>query len=132
MATSSRRRGFPVTIALQWAGGLSFVNDTAGQSRFERSVFDGNMSSSVGLAREAGEALNRIDARVQETVGVVMHIAEVTREQSAASQEIARLVERIAQAAEGTNERALGNQQRAQELEHLADELQAQLSRFTT
>ncbi|HOI51477.1 MAG TPA: methyl-accepting chemotaxis protein [Azonexus sp.] len=92
----------------------------------------GNMSSSVGLAREAGEALNSIDARVQETVGVVMHIAEGTREQSAASQEIARLVERIAQAAEGTNERALGNRQRAQELEHLADELQAQLSRFTT
>jgi methyl-accepting chemotaxis protein len=92
----------------------------------------GNMSSSVGLAREAGEALNSIDARVQETVGVVMHIAEGTREQSAASQEIARLVERIAQAAEGTNERALGNRQRAQELEHLANELQAQLSRFTT
>jgi len=92
----------------------------------------GNMSSSVGLAREAGDALDTIEARVQETVGVVMHIAEGTREQSAASQEIARLVERIAQAAEGTNERALGNRQRAQELERLADELQAQLSRFTT
>ncbi|WP_374327409.1 methyl-accepting chemotaxis protein [Azonexus sp.] len=92
----------------------------------------GNMSSSVGLAREAGEALNSIDARVQETVGVVMHIADGTREQSAASQEIARLVERIAQVAEGTNERAISNRQRAQELEHLANELQAQLSRFTT
>ena len=61
-----------------------------------------------------------------------MHIADGTREQSAASQEIARLVENVAQAAEGTNERALGNRQRAQALERLAAELQAQLSRFTT
>ena len=92
----------------------------------------GNMSGSVELAREAGESLSTIDQRAEQTVDVVMHIADGTREQSAASQEIARLVERIAQATEGTNERALGNRQRAVELERLAAELQAQLSRFTT
>ena len=91
-----------------------------------------NMSGSVELAREAGESLTTIDERAEQTVSVIMHIADGTREQSAASQEIARLVENIAQAAEGTNERALGNRQRAQELERLAAELQAQLSRFTT
>jgi methyl-accepting chemotaxis protein len=91
----------------------------------------GNMSSSVELARDAGDSLTTIEGRVEETVGVVMQIADGTREQSAASQEIARLVERIAQAAEGTNERALANRQRAEDLERLADELQAQLSRFS-
>ncbi|WP_043421944.1 methyl-accepting chemotaxis protein [Azonexus hydrophilus] len=91
-----------------------------------------NMTGSVELAREAGESLTTIDERAEQTVSVIMHIADGTREQSAASQEIARLVEHIAQAAEGTNERALGNRQRAHELERLAAELQAQLSRFTT
>ena len=46
--------------------------------------------------------------------------------------EIARLVENIAQAAEGSNSRALHNSERAQNLQRLAADLQGQLARFTT
>ncbi|HSG23730.1 MAG TPA: Cache 3/Cache 2 fusion domain-containing protein [Azonexus sp.] len=91
-----------------------------------------NMSESVGLARDAGDSLRIIDQRAQETVEVVNGIADSTREQSAASQEIARLVENIAQAAEGSSSRAVKNTERAQNLQRLSAELQAQLSRFTT
>jgi methyl-accepting chemotaxis protein len=89
-----------------------------------------NMSGSVELAQKAGESLHTIDSHAEQTVGVVLHIADGTREQSAAGQEIARLVERIAQAAEGANDRARSNRQQASELERLSAELQAQLSRF--
>lgn len=91
-----------------------------------------NMSGSVSLAREAGEALQSVDHGAQTTVDVVHGIADSTREQSAASQEIARLVEQIAQAAEGSNLRAQSNSERAQNLQRLAAELQSQLSRFQT
>ena len=91
-----------------------------------------NMSGSVGMARQAGDSLEIIDQRAQQTVEVVHGIADSTREQSSASQEIARLVENIAQAAEGSNSRAMRNSERAQNLQRLAADLQAQLSRFTT
>ena len=91
-----------------------------------------NMGGSVELAREAGDSLLTIDQHAEDTVGVVQGIAESTREQSAASQEIARLVENIAQAAEGSNSRAIENAERARALQQLAGELQAQLARFTT
>lgn len=91
-----------------------------------------NMAGSVGLAREAGVALATIDERAQQTVLVVQGIADSTREQSSASQEIARLVETIVQSAEGSSSRAVRNSDRAQNLQHLSAELQAQLSRFTT
>ncbi|UCV31516.1 methyl-accepting chemotaxis protein [Ferribacterium limneticum] len=91
-----------------------------------------NMSGSVGMARQAGDSLEIIDQRAQQTVEVVHGIADSTREQSSASQEIARLVENIAQAAEGSNSRAMRNSERAQNLQRLAADLQAQLARFTT
>lgn len=91
-----------------------------------------NMSGSVGLAREAGESLLAIDQHAQETVEVVQGIADRTREQSAASQEISRLVENIAQSADGSNSRAQQNSGRAQNLQNLASDLQSRLARFTT
>lgn len=91
-----------------------------------------NMSGSVALARDAGEALTAIDERARQTVDVVQSIAHSTREQSSTSQEIARLVENIAQMAEGSSSRAVQNTERARNLQGLAAELQTQLSRFTT
>ena len=63
---------------------------------------------------------------------MVHGIADSAREQSSASQEIARLVETIAQAAAASSNRAALNSERAQNLLRLAAELQAQLSRFET
>ena len=91
-----------------------------------------NMGESVEMAREAGDSLATIDEKSQQTVDVVQGIADSTREQSAASLEIARLVENIAQATEGSNTEAATNSARAEDLQHLSAELQSQLSRFTT
>jgi methyl-accepting chemotaxis protein len=91
-----------------------------------------NMSESVSLARNAGQSLATIDNQAQQTVDTVQSIADSTREQSAASQEIARLVENIATMAEGSSGRAVKNSERAQNLQRLAAELHAQLARFTT
>ena len=109
----------------------AILQETSGAVQRMQTV-SANMADSVGLARDAGDSLRTIDQRTQETVEVVHGIADSTREQSAASQEIARLVENIAQAAEGSSDRAMQNTERAQNLQRLSAELQAQLSRFTT
>ncbi|HEX6735074.1 MAG TPA: methyl-accepting chemotaxis protein [Azonexus sp.] len=109
----------------------AILGETAGAVERMQAV-SANMGGSVGLAREAGEALGTIDGRARETVLVVQGIAESTREQSSATQEIARLVETIVQAAEGSSSRSVRNSERAQNLQRLAAELQAQLARFTT
>src|SRR5574343_262057 len=111
---------------------VSAILDETGRAVGRMQGLSANMSGSVDMARQAGESLETIDQHAQETVEVVHGIADSTREQSSASHEIARLVENIAQAAEGSNNRALLNSQRAQNLLQLAAELEAQLSRFTT
>ncbi len=114
------------------ASTVSAILEETGRAVQRMQSVSANMSGSVGLAREAGDSLQTIDQRAQETVAVVQGIADSTREQSAASQEIARLVENIAQSAEGSSARAQRNSERAEELQRLAAELQAQLSRFRT
>ena len=111
---------------------VSAILDETGRAVQRMQSVSANMSGSVDMARQAGESLQIIDQRAQETVEVVQGIADSTREQSSASQEIARLVENIAQAAEGSNSRALQNSDRAQNLQRMADDLHAQLARFTT
>lgn len=91
-----------------------------------------NMAGSVQLARDAGSSLATIDEHAEQTVLTVQSIAENTREQSASSQEIARLVENIAQMAEGSSGRAIRNAERAENLQQLAAELRTQLARFST
>lgn len=91
-----------------------------------------NMDGSVSMAREADSALATIDQHALETVSVVQGIAASTREQSAASHEIARLVEQIAEMAESSSHQAETNTARAQRLQTLSAELQAQLSQFKT
>lgn len=108
------------------------ILEETGRAVQRMQVVSSNMSESVGLARAAGESLANIDERASLTVETVHSIADSTREQSSASQEIARLVEHIAQAAQGSNSRAQSNSERAQNLQRLSAELQAQLSRFST
>ena len=90
----------------------------------------GEMNQGVGLARATGDALTKIDTQAERTRVTVSTIAEGTQEQSAASQEIARLIERIAQAAEENAATAGGNASEAESLQRLADELQGMLARF--
>lgn len=91
-----------------------------------------NMSGSVAMAKEAGDALETIDQRASETVSVVEEIAVRTREQSAASQNIAHLVEQIASMAETASRQAETNSTHASQLQRLSEDLRTQLSRFQT
>ncbi|WP_303783987.1 methyl-accepting chemotaxis protein [Azovibrio restrictus] len=90
------------------------------------------MDEGVGLAREAGEALSEIDQKAERVVLVVHEIANSTREQSAASQDIARSVENIAQMAESNTDVAERNAQSTQHLQGLSRHLQDALARFRT
>ena len=84
------------------------------------------------MAKEAGDALETIDQRASETVSVVEEIAVRTREQSAASQNIAHLVEQIAEMAETASRQAETNSTHASQLQRLSEDLRSQLSRFQT
>jgi len=108
----------------------AILSETSGAVSRMQSV-SGSMSESVDLAREAGVALAGIESHAQQTVGVVHGIADSTRQQSTASQEISRLVGAVAQVAEGNSGRAALNRERAEQLQRLANDLQARLSRFS-
>ena len=84
----------------------------------------------VKLADEAAEALEKINAQTLEAVASVNAIASATREQQAASSDIARNVERIAQMTEESGAAAHDNAGAAQNLERLATGLQTRVSRF--
>jgi len=88
------------------------------------------MGGGVELARATGESLAQIDAQAERALLTVRGIADGTREQSAASQEIARLIERIAEMAEENTATAANNASQAESLQRLADELQGMLARF--
>ena len=107
---------------------VNAILEETGRAVERMQTVSADMHGSVILAQEAGEALHRVDLGAQATVDVVHDIAGSTREQSAASQEIARLVEEIAHAADDSNHRAQTNSARAQNLHRLATELQGQLS----
>ncbi|MDD2742047.1 MAG: Cache 3/Cache 2 fusion domain-containing protein [Rhodocyclaceae bacterium] len=111
---------------------VTAILDETGHAVARMQAVSGNMAGSLGLAREAGNALQQVDEGAKATVGVVRGIADSTREQSAASQEIARLVEQIAQTAESGNHRAQANSEQAHRLQNLATELAGQMARFRT
>jgi methyl-accepting chemotaxis protein len=84
----------------------------------------------VKLADEAAAALEKINAQTLEAVASVNAIASATREQQAASSDIARNVERIAQMTEESGAAAHHSADAAHNLERLATGLQARVGRF--
>lgn len=85
----------------------------------------------VKLADDAAAALEKIKAQALEAVESVNAIAAATREQQAASSDIARNVERIAQMTEENGTAAGENAESARHLDELASGLQARVGRFT-
>ncbi|MCC6534806.1 MAG: methyl-accepting chemotaxis protein [Burkholderiales bacterium] len=85
----------------------------------------------VTLAEEAAAALEKIKAQAMEAVASVNAIAAATREQQAASGDIARNVERIAQMAEEGGAAAAANADAARDLDAQAAALNTHVSRFT-
>ncbi|HEX5801885.1 MAG TPA: methyl-accepting chemotaxis protein [Azospira sp.] len=88
------------------------------------------VNDGVVLATQAGEAMGQIQGNADRVVETVGDISSALREQSTASTEIARNVERIAQMAEENNAAVAQSAQTAHELERLAEGLQAEIRRF--
>lgn len=88
------------------------------------------MQTGVQLVKAAGESLTAIDARTAQAVHVVGDIASATREQSAASIDIAQRIEAIAHTAEEGSHVAHHNSEAAAQLLTLAQTLQQMVGQF--
>lgn len=88
------------------------------------------VSAGVALATQAGEAIGEIGGNARKVVDSVAHISSALREQSVASAEIARNVERVAHMAEENCAEVAGNAGTAAQLESLSEGLDAEVRRF--
>ena len=88
------------------------------------------VNEGVTLARQAGEAMSEIQSNAGQVVDTVGDISSSMREQSAASTEIAKNVEVIAQMAEQNSVAVAENATTAHELERLSEGLQTEIRRF--
>jgi methyl-accepting chemotaxis protein len=90
----------------------------------------GGVRDGVQLATDSGSVLENIRNDSARTTSAVNEIANATREQSAASQEVARGVEHIAQMAEQNNQVTRHTHEQTALLEQMASELEAKVSHF--
>lgn len=84
----------------------------------------------VLLAEQAGEAIVHIRQSSSEVVGVVDQISLALREQTAASQDVARSVERIAQMSQQNSQAVAQTSETASDLQRLAQGLEKQVNVF--
>ncbi|MEW5889806.1 MAG: methyl-accepting chemotaxis protein [Pseudomonadota bacterium] len=90
----------------------------------------GRVSGGVELAHRAGESMERIKEGASQVVHTINEISLALKEQGVASTDIARNVERIARMAEENSAAASAAAHTAQEMEHLAAELNSAMTRF--
>jgi methyl-accepting chemotaxis protein len=96
------------------------------------SMHDGvaRVGGGVEMANRAGESMERIQEGAATVVSTISGISLALKEQGVASTEIARNVERIAQMADQNNTAVGQTARTAQQLEHLAANLQAAVAHF--
>jgi len=107
------------------------------QSEAERVVamiteVTGQVRTGVQLATDSGSVLKTIGEESTRTTQAVNDIADATREQSTASQEVARGIERIATMAEQNKQATHQTHDQTTRLEDLAAQLQSKVSHFRT
>ena len=90
------------------------------------------VEAGVKLASQAGESIHEIKDGAAKVDQAVISISEALREQTAASQDIARNVEQIALQAENNHSQALSTSSAAADLEKLAGRLKQSIARFRT
>lgn len=89
-----------------------------------------HVESGVQQASEASESMTRIGRSAQQTVDMVGEISLAIREQSMASTNIAKQVERIAQMTEENSAAAQSTADTARELDQVAAEMQRVVAQF--
>ncbi len=88
------------------------------------------VTEGVELAREAGNAMSRIEDGAHQVMTTVSEISSALREQATAAAEVARSVENIAQMAEENSAAAAENATTTDRLDQLAAKLQADINKF--
>jgi methyl-accepting chemotaxis protein len=88
------------------------------------------VNEGAALAAKAGESITQIKAGSAQVAGMVDTISAAIREQSAASNDISRHVEKIAQMSEENNAAVQKAADAARHLDLLATSLQGAISRF--
>lgn len=103
-----------------------------GTSRAVETMQDGvtRVQGGVVLAGEAGHSMDQIREGASQVVRAVTDISSALREQGAASTDIARNVERIAQMAEQNSHAVRETAGTARDLEELAQRLRAEVAHF--
>ena len=91
-----------------------------------------NVNEGVILTKRVGESVSRLGASSHEVKGVIIDVSSALREQNAASNEIARNVEQIAQTGERTSGAVGAVAKAATELQQLANSLTDSARHFTT
>jgi methyl-accepting chemotaxis protein len=88
------------------------------------------MTGGVELVQNVGVSLQKIDAKTRDTTTLAGQIASAVNEQKVASEDIARRLESIAQAAEENAALTGNNREVALNLRQCASELQGQIEKF--
>ena len=91
-----------------------------------------NVNEGVILTKRVGESVSRLGASSHEVKGVIIDVSSALREQNAASNEIARNVEQIAQTTERNSGAVGAVAKAATELQQLANSLTDSARHFTT
>jgi methyl-accepting chemotaxis protein len=86
--------------------------------------------SGVALANKAGDSITQIKAEAANVAQVVSEISDSLKEQSLASNDVAKNVEKIAQMTEENNAAVLQSSTAANHLEQLASSLHSSISHF--
>ncbi len=120
--TASSTREISATVSEVQGEAQRVVTMIAGVAR--------EVQGGVDSATASGAVLETIRNESGRTTGAVLDIASATREQSAASQEVARGVERIARMAEQNNQITLQTHEQTAALERLASDLETKIGHF--
>lgn len=89
------------------------------------------VNSGLRLAQTANQAIDHIRGGSGRIIAAVDQISVALQQQSAASQDVARNVERIAQMAQQANHGIAGASRSAEEIDRLAQALERQVRQFT-
>jgi methyl-accepting chemotaxis protein len=105
----------------------------AGTHEAVRSMEAGTQEAYTGmaLAREAGSRLTEIVQGVQRVVDMIQQFAQSTKQQSAASGQIASSIQQVAQLSQDNESHIQGVATATKQFAALAEDLQTSLSRFT-
>lgn len=115
---------------LQIAQMIDRIQSGTSKAAAEMEASVSRVQKGVSLAHAAGDSVAEIQSSTERALNSVDDIARALDEQSAASQEIAKNVERIAQMAEANNAVVAQTRDAAQELQSQASRLSAIVARF--